>query len=179
MTRNDKAAAIESLKERFEQNEFFYVADASTLTVEQVNKLRGICFEKGVQMQVVKNTLARKALESFPEEAGYAAVYDSLKGPTALLFSEVGNAPARAIKEFRDEKGERPILKAAYIASAIYKGDDQLDALSKLKSRDEVLADILTLLQSPMQNLLGALNGGGGQKIAGLLKALEERGDAA
>ena len=178
MTKNDKAAAIEALKERFEQNEYFYIADASTLTVEQVNKLRAICFEKGVQMQVVKNTLARKAMESFPEEDNYGALFDSLKGPTALLFSEVGNAPARAIKEFRDEKGERPILKAAYIATSVYKGDEQLDVLTKLKSRDEVLSDVLTLLQSPMQNLLGALQSGG-NNVVNLLKALEERGDAA
>lgn len=174
MTKTEKATAIEQLKERFENNEYFYVADASTLTVEQVNKLRGICFDKGVSMQVVKNTLARKALEQLPEENNYAPLFEALKGPTALMFSEVGNAPARVIKEFRGEEGERPILKAAYIASSIYSGDDQLDALTKLKSRDEVLADILTLLQSPMQNLLSGLNGQGG-KIAGLLKTLEER----
>lgn len=174
MTRTDKAAAIEQLKERFENNEYFYIADASTLTVEQVNNLRGICFEKGVSMQVVKNTLARKAMEQLPEENNYAPLFDALKGPTALLFSEVGNAPARAIKEFRAEKGERPILKAAYIATSIYAGDDKLEQLTKLKSRDEVLADILTLLQSPMQNLLSGLNGQGG-KLAGVLKTLEER----
>jgi len=97
-----------------------------------------------------------------------------LKGPTALLFTEVANAPAKVIKEFRGEDGERPILKAAYIASAVYSGDDQLNALSKLKSREEMLADVLTLLQSPMQNLLSGLNSGGSQ-IAGLLKTLEER----
>ncbi len=174
MTKTEKAAAIEALKERFEQNEYFYIADASTLTVEQVNKLRGICFERGVSMQVVKNTLVRKALEQMPEEGNYAGVYDALKGPTALMFSEVGNAPAKVIKEFRDGKGERPILKAAYIASSVYTGDEQLDALAKLKSRDEVLGDILTLLQSPMQNVLGALQSGG-NNIAGLLKTLEER----
>lgn len=174
MTRNDKAAAIESLKERFANNEYFYIADASTLTVEQVNQLRGICFEKGVQMQVVKNTLARKALEQLPEENNYSGMFDALKGPSAVMFSEAPNAPAKVIKAFREDKGERPILKAAYIASSIYSGDDQLEALTKLKSRDEVLADILTLLQSPMQNLLSGLNGVGG-KLAGALKTLEER----
>ena len=174
MNKTDKAAAIASLKERFEQNEYFYIADASTLTVEQVNQLRGICFQRGVSMQVVKNTLARKALEQLPEENNYAPLFDALKGPSAILFSEVGNAPAKAIKEFRDEKGERPILKAAYIATSIYSGDDQLNKLSKLKSRDEVLADILTLLQSPMQNLLSGLKGQG-SKLAGALKTLEER----
>jgi large subunit ribosomal protein L10 len=175
MTRNEKAAAIEQLKERFENNEYFYIADASTLTVEQTNQLRGLCFEKGISMQVVKNTLARKALETFPEENNYSAVFDALKGPTALMFAEVANAPAKVIKEFRGE-GERPILKAAYIASAVYTGDDQLDALAKLKSREEMISDVLTLLQSPMQNLLGALQSGG-NNVANLLKALEERGE--
>ena len=175
MTRNEKAAAIEQLKERFENNEYFYIADASTLTVEQTNQLRGLCFEKGISMQVVKNTLARKALETFPEESNYSAVFDALKGPTALMFAEVANAPAKVIKEFRGD-GERPILKAAYIASAVYTGDEQLDALSKLKSREEMISDLLTLLQSPMQNLLGALQSGG-SNVANLLKALEERGE--
>ncbi len=174
MNKNDKAAAIESLKERFESNDYFYIADASTLSVEQVNRLRGICYKRGVSMQVVKNTLARKALEQLPEENNYAPLFDALKGPTAILFSEVGNAPAKVIKEFREEKGERPLLKAAYIATSVYSGNDQLDLLVKLKSRDEVLADILTLLQSPMQNLLSSLNGVGG-KLAGALKTLEER----
>ncbi len=174
MNKNDKAAAIESLKERFEKNDYFYIADASTLSVEQVNRLRGICYKRGVSMQVVKNTLARKALEQLPEENNYAPLFDALKGPTAIMFSEIGNAPAKVIKEFREEKGERPLLKAAYIASSVYSGNDQLDLLAKLKSRDEVLADILTLLQSPMQNLLSSLNGVGG-KLAGALKTLEER----
>lgn len=174
MTKTDKAAAIEQLKQRFENSEFFYIADASTLTAEKTTELRGKFFEKGISMQVVKNTLAIKALEQMPEEGNYKAVFDALKGPTALLFTEVANAPAKVIKEFRGADGERPILKAAYIASAIYSGDDQLNALAKLKSREEMLADVLTLLQSPMQNLLGGLNSGGSQ-VAGLLKTLEER----
>lgn len=174
MTKTDKGAAIEALKERFENNEFFYVADASTLTAEKTTQLRGMLFEKGISMQVVKNTLARKALEQLPEENNYAELFDALKGPTALMFTEVANAPAKVIKEFRGKDGERPIVKAAYIASAVYKGDEQLDALSKLKSREELIGDVLTLLQSPMQNLLSGLNSGG-SKIAGILKTLEER----
>lgn len=174
MTKTDKGAAIEALKERFENNEFFYVADASTLSAEKTTQLRGMLFEKGISMQVVKNTLARKALEQLPEENNYAALFDTLKGPTALMFTEVANAPAKVIKEFRGDGGERPILKAAYIASSVYKGDEQLDLLSKLKSREELIGDVLTLLQSPMQNLLSGLNSGG-SKIAGILKTLEER----
>lgn len=173
MTRTEKVAAVEALKEKFSNSEFFYVTDASTLTVEQVNKLRTMLFEKGIQMQVVKNTLARKALEALPEENNYGELFDALKGPTAILFTEVANAPARVIKDFRG-KGERPILKAAYIDSAIYKGDNQLGTLSDLKSKEELLGDLLGLLQSPIQNVLGALNSGG-NTLSGLLKALEER----
>lgn len=173
MTRTEKVAAVEALKEKFSNSEFFYVTDASTLTVEQVNKLRTMLFEKGIQMQVVKNTLARKALESLPEENNYSELFDALKGPTAILFTEVANAPARVIKDFRG-KGERPILKAAYIDSAIYKGDNQLGTLSDLKSKEELLGDLLGLLQSPIQNVMGALNSGG-NTLSGLLKALEER----
>lgn len=175
MTRNEKAAAIEALKEKFENNEYFYIADASQLSVAKVNELRGACFEKGITMQVVKNTLARKAMEQLSEESNYQSVFDALKGPTALLFSEVANAPAKVIKEFRGDN-ERPILKAAYIAGSAYTGDDQLEALTKLKSREDLLADVLTLLESPMQNLLGGLQSGG-QNVANLLKALEERGE--
>jgi len=173
MTRTEKVAAVEALKEKFSNSEFFYVTDASTLTVEQVNKLRAMLFEKGIQMQVVKNTLARKALEALPEENNYGELFDALKGPTAILFTEVANAPARVIKDFRG-KDERPILKAAYIDSAIYKGDNQLGTLSDLKSKEELLGDLLGLLQSPIQNVMGALNSGG-NTLSGLLKALEQR----
>lgn len=174
MTRTEKGAAIEQLKEQFTNNEFFYITDASQLPADKTVELRGKLYEKGIKMQVVKNTLARKALESFPEEHNYAAIFDTLKGPTALMFTETANAPAKVIKEFRGDDGERPILKAAYIASAVYKGDEQLDSLTKLKSREELIADVLTLLQSPMQNLLSGLNSAGSQ-IAGILKTLEER----
>ena len=174
MTKTEKGAAIEQLKEAFENNEFFYVADASTLPADKTTELRGAFHAKGIKMQVVKNTLARKALEQLPEENNYAAIFDTLRGATAILFTETANAPAKVIKEFRGKDGERPILKAAYIASSVYKGDDKLDLLSQLKSREELVADVLTLLQSPMQNLLSGLNSGGSQ-IAGLLKTLEER----
>lgn len=173
MTRTEKVAAVEALKEKFSNTEFFYVTDASTLTVDQVNKLRGMLFEKGIEMQVVKNTLARKALEALPEENNYGELFDALKGPTAIMFTEVANAPARVIKEFRG-KEERPILKAAYIDTAIYAGDDQLGTLSELKSKEELLGDLLGLLQAPIHNVMGALNSGG-NTLSGLLKALEER----
>ncbi|OAV44447.1 50S ribosomal protein L10 [Lewinella sp. 4G2] len=174
MTKTDKGAAIQQLKEAFENNEFFYIADASTLPADKTTELRGAFHAKGIKMQVVKNTLAIKALEQLPEENNYSSVFEALTGPTAILFTETANAPAKVIKEFRGKDGERPILKAAYIASSVYMGDDKLDELSKLKSREELVADVLTLLQSPMQNLLSGLKSGGSQ-IAGLLKTLEER----
>ena len=114
MNKAEKTAMIEELKEKFETSSFFYVTDSSTLSAEKTTELRGMFFEKGIEMRVVKNTLIKKALESAPEEKGYAGLMDSLKGPTALLFSDVAKAPAVVLKEFRKEN-ERPILKAAYI----------------------------------------------------------------
>ena len=173
MTKAEKTATIEALKEKFDQQNFFYLADASTLTVEQVNDFRRLCHEKGVEMKVVKNTLARKALEALPEERNYTGLFDSLKGPTAILFTETANVPAKVLKEFR-ETHERPILKAAYIDTDVFSGDDQIDALSKLKSKEDLIGEVIGLLQSPMSNVLGALQSGG-NTIMGLLKALEER----
>ncbi|MEZ4980436.1 MAG: 50S ribosomal protein L10 [Saprospiraceae bacterium] len=174
MTRSEKAAAIEDLKVSFEENPFFYITDASTLSVAQVNNLRALCFEKGVTMKVVKNTLAIKALESFDEERNFAPLYDALKGPTALMFCETANVPARVIKEFR-KSADHPVLKAAYIESAIFKGDNQIDNLASLKSKEELVGDVIGLLQSPAKNVISALKSGG-STIAGLIKALEERG---
>lgn len=173
MTKAEKTAAIEVLKDKFSNVSYFYLTDASTLTVEQVNKFRGLCFEKGVEMKVVKNTLAQKALESFPADMNYDALYDSLKGPTAILFTETANAPAKLIKEFRKES-EKPTLKAAYIETAVYIGDDQIDPLTKLKSKEELIADVIALLQSPAKTVISSLQSGG-QTISGLLQALEER----
>ncbi len=175
MTKAEKTATIEDLKERLAQNDYFYLADSSELSVEQINNFRGACFEKGIQVRVVKNTLLKKALEAQPEEKNYTPLFDVLKGPTALLFTETANAPARVIKEFRKEH-EKPVLKAAYIETAVYIGDDQVDTLCQLKSKEELLGDIVTLLQSPAKNVLSALKSGG-STIAGLLKALEERGE--
>lgn len=175
MNKEQKTATIEALKEKFAENSFFYIADASTLSVEKVNKLRRLFFEQGIEMKVVKNTILRKALETAPEEKNYAAIYEALHGPTALLFTETANLPAKLIKEFRGDN-EKPAVKAAYIDTAVYIGDDQLDALTKLKSREELIGGLLGLLGSPAANLLGALNSGGGN-VMGLLKALEEKGE--
>ena len=175
MTRTEKGAQIEELKEKFSNSSFFYLTDSSTLTVEQVNDLRGKFFEKGIEMRVVKNTLAKKALEavSETEDRGYGELYDSLKGPTAILFTEVANSPARVIEEFR-KTAEKPTIKAAYIDSSVYIGDDQLEALAALKSKEELIGEIITLLQSPAKNVISSLKSGG-STLMGLLKTLEER----
>lgn len=175
MTRSEKGAMIASLTEKIKNNTFFYVADSSTLNVEQVNRLRGICYEKGVEMQVVKNTLAIKALEAQDTPENYAGIVESLIGPSTLFFSETANVPAKVIKEFR-KKGEKPALKSAYIDSSIYTGDEMLDTLAALKSREELIGEVISLLQSPVKNVLGSLQSGG-NTLSGLLKALEMRGE--
>lgn len=176
MNRVEKTAAIADLKEKFEQYSFFYLADASTMSVGNVNKFRRLCFEKDIKMEVVKNTLAVKALTDAPESKNYQALFSSFHGPTAILFTTNVNAPARIIEEFR-KSGGRPLLKAAYIDTAVFIGDDQLEALTKLKSRDELVGEVLGLLQSPARNVISALQSGG-HTIAGLVKTLEERASA-
>ena len=175
MTKAEKYTVVEVLKEKFENSNFFYITDSSTMTVEDVNNLRRKFYESGIEMQVVKNTLAKKALESI-SETGYEDLYSALKGPTSILFTETANLPAKVIKEFRGAKGERPIVKAAYIDSSIFLGDDQIGALASLKSKEELIGEVIGLLQSPIKNVLGALQSGG-NTISGLLKALEQRGE--
>ena len=177
MNREEKTAAIEELKEKISNSSFFYLADSSAMTVAQVNVLRRQLHEQGMSMTVVKNTLTRKALEAASTDStNYEGLYDSLHGPTAIIFTEVANSPAKIIKAFRKAKDtEKPQLKAAYIDSAIYVGDDQLDTLVNLKSKEDLLGELIGLLNSPMSSLLSQL-GSGGQNVMGLLKTLEERG---
>ncbi len=178
MNKAEKTATIEVLKEQFGENNYFYLADASTMSVGDVNKFRRLCFEKGVSMQVIKNTLVKKALEDTPAEKNYAGIFEALHGPTAILFSNDPAAPANSVakmlKDYRRSGSERPLLKAAYVDSAVFIGDDQLDALTKLKSKQDLLGELIGLLQSPAKNLVSALQSGG-STIAGLVKALEER----
>ncbi|MBK8699484.1 MAG: 50S ribosomal protein L10 [Saprospiraceae bacterium] len=173
MKKGDKALMIDELKEKFANNPFFYITDSSSLTVAAINKFRRICFEKGIEVQVVKNTLVKKAMEPTAEEKNYVAIYDALHGPTTLLFCETANLPAKVIKEFR-KSSDRPFIKGAYIDSGVYLGDDQIDALANLKSKEELVGEIIGLLQSPAKNVISALKSGG-NTIAGLVKALEER----
>ncbi len=173
MNKVEKTQVISILTDKFANSSVFYLTDSSKLTVEQINKLRGICYEKDVEFKVIKNTLARLALEANSEDKGFEPLYEALKGPTAIMFSETGNLPAKIISEFRKDY-DRPILKAAYIDSAVYIGDDKLESLKNIKSKEELIGDIITLLQSPVKTVLGSLQSGG-NTISGLLKALEER----
>lgn len=175
MTREQKSSAIEALKESFDNHQFFYLTDSSSMTVEQINKLRGLCYDQDIKVQVVKNTLAQKALETFPADEGYEGLYEALKGPTTIMFSSSSSAPAKVISEFR-KSSKKPLLKAAYIDKDVFFGDDQLDILKSLKSKEDLIGDIILLLQSPMKNVVGSLNSGSGT-IGGLLKALEERAE--
>jgi Ribosomal protein L10 len=173
MTRAEKTAAIEELKEELGNSPFFYLTDSSTLTVAKINKFRRMCFEKGITVKVAKNTLIKKALETAPDSKGYAGLYDSLHGPTTILISENPKAPAKLLEEFRKTE-ERPLLKAAYIDSSVYVGDDQLVMLTKLKSKDEMVGEIIGLLQSPGRRLASQITASG-SKLAGIVKTLAER----
>ncbi|MCF1714535.1 50S ribosomal protein L10 [Flavihumibacter sp. RY-1] len=157
MTKEQKQEVIELLKGKFAQYNNFYITDTESLTVAQVSKLRSVCFDKQVEMKVAKNTLIKKALESLDAEK-YAGVYDALNNVTALMFSENPKDPALIISSFRTEsKSERPILKAAFINGDIYVGDDQLKALTKIKTKNELIGEVIGLLQSPAQRVIAAL----------------------
>jgi len=173
MRKEDKTAVIEELKEKFAESNFFYITDSSELSVEKINKFRGLCFEKDVEMKVVKNTLVQKALEAVGTEGQYEDMYGALKGPTALMFTQTANVPAKIIEEFR-KSNDKPLIKAAYIDSSIFLGDESLKDLASLKSKEELIGDVIMLLQSPAKNVISALKSGG-STIAGLVKALEER----
>ncbi|MCB0410456.1 MAG: 50S ribosomal protein L10 [Flavobacteriales bacterium] len=174
MTREEKNQAIDALTEKLNNANVFYLADIAGLNAESSSKLRRSCFNSNIQIEVVKNTLLRKALEKAQGE--YEELYGSLKGNTSILFSEQGNAPAKLIKDFR-KKSEKPILKGAFIEQAIYIGDANLDLLTSIKSKEELIGDIIALLQSPAKNVISALKGNAGGKVAGLVKALSERSE--
>jgi large subunit ribosomal protein L10 len=157
MTKEQKNEVIELLKDKFSQYNNFYVADTEALSVAQVGKLRRACFNKQVEMKVAKNTLIKKALESLDNEK-YAGVYDSLHKVTALMFSENPKEPALIISSFRKEiNGERPVLKAAFINGDIYMGDNQLVNLTKIKTKNELIGEVIGLLQSPAKRVIAAL----------------------
>ncbi len=157
MTRGQKTEAIELLKDKFSQYNNFYLTNTESLTVAQISKLRRVCFEKNVEMRVAKNTLIRKALASINEEK-YSGIYDSLTGVTALMFSDSPKEPAVIISSFRAEsKGEKPVLKAAFIDEEIFVGDNQLATLKAIKTKNELIGDVIGLLQSPIRRVIAAL----------------------
>lgn len=173
MNKDQKAAVVAELKDKFSETPFIYFADSSKMSVAQSNEFRKKLFEKNIQMKVVKNTLAIKAIEQLDNKSDYEGVISLLKGTTALLFTDTANAPARIIKDFR-KTNERPLLKGAYIDSDVFVGDEKIDELASLKSKEELIADVISLLQAPMMSLIGALNSGG-NTISGVLKTLESR----
>ena len=174
MTKDQKNEVIELLKGKFSQYNNFYVADTESLSVEQVGKLRRACFNKQVEMKVAKNTLIRKALESLDNEK-YAGMYDSLHKVTALMFSENPKEPALIISSFRKESnGEKPVLKAAFINGDVYMGDNNLKALTQIKTKNELIGEVIGLLQSPAKRVLAALLHHHEQKAGGAEAAAAE-----
>jgi large subunit ribosomal protein L10 len=171
MTREDKNQAIEVLTEKLNEANIFYLADIAGLDAESSSDLRRNCFKSDVQIEVVKNTVLRKALEKADGE--YEELYETLKGNTSIMFSTVGNAPAKIIKDFR-KKSDKPFLKGAFVEESIYVGDENLDALVAIKSKEELLGEIVSLLQSPAKNVISALKSSGGT-IAGIVKTLSEK----
>lgn len=172
MKREEKDVIIGEIAVLLDKYPNIYVTDTSSLSVAKTNQLRRLCFNKGVKMLVAKNTLIQKAMEKKDTEA-YQEIFSSLKGTSALMFSEVGNVPARIIKDFR-KATDKPQLKGAWVDTAVFLGDTQLETLVNLKSRNELIGDIIALLQSPAKNVISALNSGGG-KLAGIIKTLSER----
>ena len=172
MRKEEKHEVVSALAEQMKEFGNFYIADTSDLTVAKINNIRRKCFENNIGIQVVKNTLIKKALEQL--DGDVAPLFDVLKGSSSVMFSTTGNAPAKLIKALRKE-GDKPVLKAAYIDSTAFIGDNQLEALVNLKSREELIADIVALLQSPAKNVISGLQSGG-NKLAGIVKTLQERG---
>ena len=155
MNKSEKKQLIDQLTEQFNNYSFFYFTDDSSLNVASISKLRRMCFEKGIPYKVAKNTLIIKAMEASNKDA--SEMFATLKGSTAIMYSETANAPAKLLKEFRKNGSDRPILKSAFLDSEIYIGDAQLAVLASLKSRNEMIGDIVGLLLSPIQNVIGAL----------------------
>ncbi len=171
MTREEKSRVIEDLTGKLTDNNIIYLADISGLNAMQTSNLRRACFKANVNLAVVKNTLLAKAMEK--AEKDFGELSETLKGNTSLMIAETGNAPAKVIKEFR-KGSKKPILKGAYVEEAVYVGDDQLDNLVNIKSKEELIGDIIGLLQSPAKNVISALQSGGGT-LHGILKTLGEK----
>ena len=171
MTREEKSQVIEALTAELAESSNFYLTDLSGLNAGMTSQLRRACFKANVRLSVVKNTLLEKAMEA--SEKDFGELPSTLKGNTSVMYSETGNAPAKVIKAFR-KKSEKPFLKGAYIEETVYIGDDQLDMLVEIKSREELIGDIIALLQSPAKNVVSALQSSGG-KLSGIIKTLSQK----
>ena len=171
MTKQEKAQVIEELTATLADVKNLYLTDIAGLNASQSSDLRRACFKANIKLAVVKNTLLAKAMEASDKDFG--ELQDTLKGNTSLMISESGNAPAKVIKDFR-KKSEKPILKGAFIEEAMYIGDNMIDALVSIKSKEELIGDIITLLQSPAKNVVSSLQSAGGN-LSGILKTLSER----
>ena len=173
MTREEKINMINSIKSELDNNSNIYLTDCSGLNADSTSRLRRACFKSNIKMSVVKNTLLEKAMDEVEKDFG--DLKSVLKGNTALMYSDIGNAPAKVIKNFR-KKSEKPILKGAFIEESIFVGDEMLDSLVAIKSKEELIGEVVTLLQSPAKNLISALKSSG-SKISGVLKTLSEKND--
>jgi large subunit ribosomal protein L10 len=171
MNKEEKTKVIEDLVGYLENNPNFYLTDISSLTVAKTGELRRACFKKKISVMVVKNSLLKKAME---RRGIYNDLMPALKGNTAVMFCESGSAPAKLIKEFRSKGNKKPLLKGAFIEESVYLGDDQIDALSSIKSKNELIGDIIGLLPSPDKNVVSALQSGK-NKLAGIVKTLSEK----
>jgi len=172
MNKEEKHDLVLALTEQMNEFGNFYITDTSDLTVAKINDIRRKCFESDITMKVAKNSLIKKAMEA--ASGDYTPIFDVLKGSSSILFSKSATAPAKLIKQLR-KGGDKPVLKAAYIDSAIFIGDNQIDTLIKLKSKEQLIGEIVGLLQSPAKNVISALQSGG-TIIAGVVKTLQERG---
>ncbi|MDR0872935.1 MAG: 50S ribosomal protein L10 [Prevotellaceae bacterium] len=173
MKKEDKSTIIEQIKASVGEYSHFYLVDIEGLNAEKTSELRKLCFKEDIRLVVVKNTLLEKALDAL--DTDFTPLYETLKGSTSILLSNTGNAPAKLIKSFSEkDKAGKPVLKAAYVEESFYVGADQLDALISIKSKNELIGDIIALLQSPAKNVISALQSGG-NTIHGVLKTLAER----
>jgi len=174
MRKENKSQIIEWFSAQFEQTPNFYVVDIAGLNAEQTSKLRRDCFTEGIELAVVKNTLVKKAIEALGNDE-LSLICACLEGPTAVMFTTTPNTPARLIKKYNDEGKQKPLLKGAYVQECTFVGADKLAELCAIKSREELIADIVALLQAPARNVISALQNGGPQLVAGLVKAIEEK----
>jgi large subunit ribosomal protein L10 len=172
MKKEDKALLIEKIKETVKQYSAVYLAETTSLNSERTSDLRRAAFKEGIKLMVVKNTLLKKALEQL--DLDYSGLYDSMAGPTTLMLSNTGNAPAKLIKNFRQKKETIPALKAAFVEETVFVGEQNLEALANLKSKNELIADVVALLQSPAKNVISALQSGG-TKLHGVLETLSKK----